>query len=219
MKFTRIILQTSNPSRLASFYSGLGLTIAKDGDSHISMAIGSTQLVFLQASTAGPFYHFAITIPANKIGEARDWLIKKNITPAWIADYKSDIADFVNWHAKSVYFTDPAGNIVELIARFDLGNEDSSAFSAAQFLCISEIGIVAPENDLEMMAQKLLDDYGLSWFAKQPPLPHFKVIGDDNGLLILVPEGRNWYPTSIPSQLFSAAVYFTEKSKTYFLKT
>ena len=30
----------------------------------------------------------------------------------WINDYNSEIADFVNWHAKSIYFFDPAGNIV-----------------------------------------------------------------------------------------------------------
>ena len=38
----------------------------------------------------------------------------------WLDDYKGYIADFIKWHAKSFYFKDPAGNILELIARFDL---------------------------------------------------------------------------------------------------
>ena len=48
----------------------------------------------------------------------------------WMEDYEDDIANFVNWHAKSVYFFDPAGNIVELIARFDLDNKTSETFSS-----------------------------------------------------------------------------------------
>jgi hypothetical protein len=64
-------------------------------------------------------------------------------------DYKSDIADFVNWRAKSVYFFDPAGNIIELIARFDLNNASSEKFSSEQFLSLSEIGLVFPDEQID----------------------------------------------------------------------
>ena len=62
-------------------------------------------------TTGKPFYHYAINIPANKIEEAKDWLSNR-VRLLWMEDYKDDIADFVNWHAKSIYFYDPAGNIV-----------------------------------------------------------------------------------------------------------
>ncbi len=62
----------------------------------------------------------------------------------WIDDDKSFIADFIDWHARSVYFFDPAGNIVELIARDDLNDVADGAFSSRQFRNISETGLVLP---------------------------------------------------------------------------
>ena len=121
MQINRVILQTSLLKELTAFYkAGMNLHTDVKNDEEIIIRIGSTELVFKQVSAADPFYHIAINIPANKIEEAKNWLMAR-VDLIWIDDYKSDIADFVNWHAKSVYFFDPAGNIVELIARFRPG--------------------------------------------------------------------------------------------------
>src|SRR5438874_2421410 len=122
MKIKQLSLQTAYLKTLQEFYSSiLELSVRTTDGKNIMVKVGQTDLVFTEASTAEPFYHFAINIPANKIDEARNWLANK-VKLLWIEDYKNDIADFINWHAKSVYFYDPAGNILELIARFDLGN-------------------------------------------------------------------------------------------------
>ncbi len=42
--------------------------------------------------------------------------------------------------------------------------------------------------------EKLITDHSLTFFSKQPRGDHFAVIGDDNGLLILVNIGRIWFP-------------------------
>src|SRR5205085_700566 len=104
----------------------------------------------------------------------------------WISQYNSDIADFVNWHAKSVYFCDPAGNILELIARLDLNNEVDDPFSSLQFLSISEVGMVFGDDKLNKKTEALMQQYDLPYFDKQPPLPQFKALGDDEGLFIIV---------------------------------
>ena len=215
MQITELILQTSKLDELASFYSSLiELPVVLNDYRAITIQTGSTKLVFNQASAGDPFYHFAINIPANKIDEAKTWLADR-AELIWINDYKSDIADFVNWHAKSVYFYDPAGNIVELIARFDLDNKTDAPFSSTQFLCVSEAGLVVEENELEKTAIGLLQKYQLSYFDKQPPLVQFKVIGDDEGLFIIVPEKRNWFPTSIPSAIFPMEISFKNKGEEY----
>jgi len=126
----------------------------------------------------------------------------------WMEDYKSDIANFVNWHAKSVYFFDPAGNIVELIARFDLQNESDESFSSKQFLSISEMGIVFPEKEIQNRTGEILNQSRLGYFLKQAPMSQFKVVGDDEGLFIIVTENRNWYPTSKPSGIFPMEIVF-----------
>jgi hypothetical protein len=44
-------------------------------------------------------------------------------------------------------------------------------------------------------------------------LPQFKAIGDDEGLFIVVPENRNWYPTNKPAGIFPMNVEFENKGK------
>ena len=218
MQIKRLILQTSALKKLTDFYIKLmELPVHLSGDKEITIKIGSTELVFQQAPAAEPFYHFAINIPANKIEEAKNWL-NDRVELIWIEQYKGDIADFVNWHAKSLYFYDPAGNILELIARFDLNNETDEQFSSAQMLSISEVGFVFNEDELNKRTESLLQRYDLSYFDKQPPLPQFRAVGDDEGLFIIVPNYRNWFPTSKPAVIFPMEIEFENYGKKYGLK-
>lgn len=133
----------------------------------------------------------------------------------WIEDYKNVVADFVNWNARSVYFFDAAGNIVELIARSDLHNETAAPFSSKQFLSISEIGLVFLPDEIETRTANLLEQYSLSFFDKQPPFSHFKAVGDDEGLFIVVTEHRAWYPTTKHSGVYPVEITFTQKGQTH----
>src|SRR6185436_17466980 len=174
MEITAIKLQTSSLKQLINFYRDvLELPAEIDGQSKITIGIGRTALVFEQVRGADPFYLFAINIPSNKIDEAKTWLSPR-AELIWMDDYKSDIADFRNWNAKSVYFYDPAGNILELITRFDLDNKRDEPFSSAQFLGISEMVVVTKLDDLDNAANRLLKDYDLNYFVRQSPLPQFR---------------------------------------------
>ena len=213
MRVEKLILQTSYLKTLEEFYSSiLDLPVQEISEKEIIVKIGSTDLIFAETKETEPFYHFAVNIPANKIEEARNWL-KGKINLLWMDEYHSEIGDFVNWHAKSVYFFDPAGNILELIARFDLANETDEAFSSSQFLCISEVGIVLNEELFESKTIQLLHEYSLAYFAKQPPQPQFRAVGDDEGLFIVVPEHRSWYPTDKPAGIFSISVQFENEGR------
>lgn len=218
MQINRVILQTSALKKLTAFYkTAMGLPVDSKNENETTIRIGSTELEFKQVSAADPFYHVAINIPANKIEEAKSWLSGR-VELIWMDDYKSDIADFVNWHAKSVYFFDPAGNIIELIARFDLANKAVEPFSSEQFLSISEMGLGVKGDEFDKSVSNLLEQYQLSYFAKQPPLPQFRAIGDDEGLFIVVPEKRNWFPTDKASGIFPMEILFENEGKEYILK-
>jgi catechol 2,3-dioxygenase-like lactoylglutathione lyase family enzyme len=206
-------LQTRDVAALQGFYGELLGMQVENNATGLTVYTRDAKLVFVPVENGNPFYHFAFNIPSNKIEEARSWL-KEKTELTWIEDYKSDIADFVNWHAKSVYFFDPAGNIVEFIARFDLGIDTSEPFTASQILSISEAGLVFKEDELDARTNRLLTDYHLTYFDKQPPLPQFRAIGDDEGLIIIVPSKRNWYPTNIPSAIFPLSMEFVQEGRT-----
>lgn len=218
MQIKQLELKTSALKQLSHFYSMiLELPVENEGETEITIHAGNTQLVFQQVSTAAPVYHFAINIPSNKIEEARVWLSNR-VDLIWIEQYKSEVADFVNWHAKSIYFFDPAGNILELISRLDLENKTDEPFSSLQFIAISEVALVCKEDEMEKMAVELIRQYQLPWFDKQPPLPQFKAIGDDEGLFIIVPENRSWFPTTIPSGIYPIQIEFENEGKGWKLK-
>lgn len=218
MRLRQLILQTSLLKELGDFYSNvMQLPVESAGKKEIEIKIGSSELVFQQATTNNPCYHFAINIPSNKIEEAWHWLSSR-VHLIWIEQYKSDIAEFTNWNARSVYFFDPAGNIVELIARFDLDNKTEEPFSSQQLLSISEIAIVFKEDELDNRSNNIMQQYNLSYFAKQPPLPHFRALGNDEGLVIIVPENRNWYPTTTQAGIFPMEIYFENEGKSHQLK-
>jgi len=215
MKIKRLVLQTSYLETLKEFYSSiLELPVQVMNEEKILIKVGATDLIVSETKTGEPFYHFAINIPSNKIEEAKAWLNNK-VKLLWIGDYNSDIADFVNWHAKSVYFYDPAGNILELISRFDLNNKRRRSFSSQQFISISEVGVVFKQDEFDQKTAEVLNLHSLSYFSKQPPLPQFRAIGDDEGLFVVVPENRNWYPTNKPSGIFPMIVDFENGKEAY----
>lgn len=214
MKIKSLTLETTDVKGLAGFYQKVLESDIALSDAELNITMGSTVVRFKQSANGQPFYHFAINIPCNKIEEAKEWLSGK-VALLWIEDYKNVVADFVNWHAKSIYFFDAAGNIVELIARFDLRNETRETFSSKHFLCVSEIGLVFPQAAIEIRTAELLQRYALSFFDKQPPFPNFKAVGDDEGLLIIVTDHRAWYPTTKASGLFPVELEFEQDGKAH----
>lgn len=217
MLLKEIQLQTKQIATLFSFYEKiLELPVIQSGNNRISITAGASQIIFDHTNAIeSPFYHFAFNIPSNKFEEAFQW-IQGRVELLWLNDYKSYIADFTNWHAKSFYFIDPAGNILEFIARFDLHDVADEPFSAAHIRNVSEIGLVFPLIDFDIDINNLLKQYPLIYFDKQPPMPHFRAVGNDEGLFVIVPENRIWFSTKNSiSQIFPIRILFIENNKLF----
>ena len=144
MNIIELELHSSNIAETEKFYRKV---LDLQGDLHakdeIFFNIGSTKLIYSEERTEGtkPVYHFAIDVPNNRFDEAYKKIKSKiNLLPI---ERGNDIADFKNWDAKSFYFFDNNGNIVEIITRY--GNRAFSVepFSGNSSLSVSEIGIVS----------------------------------------------------------------------------
>lgn len=203
MNLLEIQLQSADILSTQRFYEEtLGMKIVAAGETTVTIAAGSSTLIFNKAQRGNPHYHFAFTIPANQFEEAHTWAGRRVVLLPVTAGHT--IADFKHWNAKAFYFYDNNRNIVEFIARFDLDNSSSQPFNGGSVCSVSEIGIVA--DHAKEYSRQVIETYGLPYFFRQPPQDDFAAVGDDNGLFILVNDKRNWYPTQQPAGKFETII-------------
>lgn len=164
MRIVEVVLPAPDPEALAAFHGP---------------AYGSSRIRFERGPAVCS--HFAVNVPPERFEEAVAWARQR-------VELVDGDVPFPAWRARSAYFFDPGGNIVELIARERAPGEDL-------FLEISEVGL--PVADVGSAVE---------WFEAELGLPHFSgnrrdfsAVGDDRGLFIVVPVGRPWLFTEEPA--------------------
>lgn len=211
MEILEIELLTNDIEATIGFYTKiLGLQIISRNKHWVSFAAGATKLTFRFLKKEKPVYHFAFDIPNNQLIDVFAWVESRTKILEVIPPDK--IADFHNWNAKSFYFYDNNGNILECIARFNLENKSEKPFDSTSIVSISEIGFVA--KNVSKFCDELVYKYGLPVFSLQPKLDKFIVLGTETGLFILAKEGKDWYPTKIKAKSFWSKVVFSINGKT-----
>jgi catechol-2,3-dioxygenase len=177
--------------------------------SQYTLQVGNTKLTFRQSTiqpeledTFFPQYHFTISIPSNQIEACLEWVLSQKATnpatneevtiPIW-KDYLND-AEIIRrnlYNSQSVFIQDPAGNIVELLARHDMNNTATGTFNNGMFIGISEVGIVT--RDVRKTAALLKETFGVEEVLGSSN--SFKPMGGATGLLKLIVPGKPWIPT------------------------
>lgn len=175
------------------YHQALGLGVVAEKPGRLTVEAGRTRLTFLRppAGDGKPFYHFAFNIPENKAAAAREWQAKRTPLlpiPAALRDptYPDDVVHYRHWNAHSVFFFDPAGNVVEYIARHDLKNPAPGGFGPADILCASEIAFVV--DDVPTAVTGLKEAVGLGEYRGASD--QFAALGDEHGLLLVMRRGR-----------------------------
>ncbi|UQD56365.1 VOC family protein [Flavobacterium sp. K5-23] len=205
MTILKIELLTNNINATSEFYQEvLGLKMIAINETSVSFQAGSTTLRFVLSKIENPIYHFAFDIPNNQLLEAFGAIEKYTEILEVIPPDK--IADFYNWNAKSFYFFDNNGNVLELICRYNLDNKSEEPFSGSSIISISEIGFVS--KNVSQLCDELVAKYDVPVFSMQPKLEKFIVLGTEIGLFILAAEGKDWYPTNIKAKSFWSKVTF-----------
>lgn len=199
--------------KMVLFYGQLlELPVLNQSEKKCAFQVGGSILSFeLCNAPVGeePFYHFAFNIPENKIREAEAWQLERTPLiepPVRLKDleyYSNNVVHFSHWNAHSIFFYDPAGNIVEYIARHSLNNSSNQSFSSKYFLCISEIGLVV--DSVNNTGKQVAKHFDLNQYNSSSET--FKALGDEQGLILFFDANtkanfgagrkRGVYPTEI----------------------
>ncbi len=201
MYITEIVIPVSDIAAMRQFYGDrLALPVENECSSTIDLRVGTSLITFVSRY---PTYgdrlknegvdigarHFAFNIPENQIEAAQVWLAAR---ATLISLDGETLFHFPHWNAHAIYCRDPEGNIVELIARHDLANASDQPFSPDSLLCVSEIGLATDEVNAAVRALQTAYDLPIYGSASDS----FTALGDENGLLIIVKRGREWYPST-----------------------
>ncbi len=189
MRFAEVTL--SAPRDLRDFY-GAELGLPLDGD---VIVVGETRLRF-DVEDGGAFYHFALLVPGDRFDAALEWAQER-------VELLGDLFDFEAWDARAVYFHDPAGSIVELIAHRGLEeNGRAGSFVGEELVGFSELGLVTRHPPALARA---LEGLGLElWDGTVEEPDRLAFVGEKGRTLIISPEGRGWLPTGRPAAQYPA---------------
>ncbi|MCU0499271.1 MAG: ring-cleaving dioxygenase [Anaerolineae bacterium] len=192
MHIEALTLQTAPLAAQITFYRDvLGCPLISSSDQHAEIAFVNSRLILERAPIdQRPQYHLALNIPENQLDTAKVWIEARVPLIRWKGQ---DTFDFDSWRAHSIYFSDAAGNILELIARHRLSNARTTPFDHTGLLTISEIGVAV--SDVSETVAQLTTQADLPIFDGAGNT-QFTALGDDHGLLIVVSQGRQWYPES-----------------------
>ena len=194
----RLDAATSLGPTLASFYgSSLGLPLTRGDDGGLTIEIGETVLEF-RAGTGSPYYHVAFLVPGDRFDAALAWA-KEHVELLPDRETGETVFDFTNWDARAVYFHDPAGSIVELIAHRGIGESRvTGTFVPTELIGISEVGLVC---DPPLLAEALERELGLEvWDGTIEDEGRLAFVGEKGRTLILCRAGRPWLPTGRPAE-------------------
>ena len=194
---------------VSAFYEqALGFAVERR-DERVVIPVGSDVLELVATGDdADPFHHFALLVPGDRFDAARAWLAERAETLS--RDDGETVFPFDFWDARAVYFHDPAGNIVELIAHAGTAERGAAgAFAAAELAGLSEIGIVVDDPAAAVAA--LERDLGLELWSGDAAQLAF--VGAKAHTLILAPPGRGWLPTGRRAEPHAATVTLSGGTK------
>jgi catechol 2,3-dioxygenase-like lactoylglutathione lyase family enzyme len=196
MRLRHVTLATADPDALQPFYAdALGLPVSNTAEGFV-VAVGRSALEFRAADEGDPFYHVAFSVPGDTEDEAADWLDDRAglLTAADRTQFRYDFLD-----ATAVYAADPAGNVLELLARDDREGP-TDPFGPDSLLDVGEIGITT--SDVPWAANRLDRTFGL----QSDPREEFAYVGGPAGAFVLATPGREWFPTDRGAEIAPLSV-------------
>ena len=186
MFIKQVDIEVSDLESATSFFADvLELPVRGERDRSV-LTIGSSILILTDGERKAGVHHLAFDIPPASFAAHRAWLEAK-LPLLSSADGTTEFEGPPGWNSRSIYFSGPDKMVVELIARRE---RPRPATRIPELIAISEVGIAV--TDPLAAAQAVEAETGSGVFGSSSP--EFVPVGDHDGLLILVKDGRAWLP-------------------------
>lgn len=184
----RLHLQGTSLPEMKRFYGEVLGFAVEGGEATLRVEAGGTRLRFDPAVSGAPHYHIAWAIPEHKFALAKAWLAAR--TPLLKTPEGRDEFRFRGVNRTACYFADPAGNVLELIARHNLKDAAKGPFTLRDILYVNHVGLVVDD------MQAAIDEIraGLDLELRREPAPNFAQLGDEHRHVVLVTRQRLWLP-------------------------
>lgn len=207
MKIKELTLKTEDLSLVKSFYSDILKLKTENREKTVLVETAETHFNFKHSNKAVAPYHFAFNVDKGFL----DVAYKKLKQKIKILSYQDDeVIHFNSWNARSIYFYDPAGNILELIEREESRAENLKSNELGIF-SVSEIGISS------FRIKRMLDQFltiDLPFYSGDGE--NFSALGNPNGLIILVnARNKTWMPTEIKASPEDCSITLENKNHIY----
>jgi catechol 2,3-dioxygenase-like lactoylglutathione lyase family enzyme len=199
MRIRRLTLATGDLEGQAAFYGGrLGLPVREIGD-EVEVTLRESAIRFRRGEPGlDARYHFAINVPAGSIRRAVEWLRERHEPLTFDGDpVRTDVGD------GCVYFLDPAGNVVELIAGPHLEDRGGD-FGSGSLIEIAEIGVASADPPATVAAVE--DSFGEGVYWDGGPDSELTAVGDRHAVVIVAPVGRGWIPVDLTARLLPTEI-------------
>jgi catechol 2,3-dioxygenase-like lactoylglutathione lyase family enzyme len=190
MRIRQLTIATGDLGAEAAFYGErLGLPVGREDDA-VEVCLRDSTIRFERADPAlDARYHFAINVPRDSIHEAVAWLRERAQPLTFDGDpVRTDVG------AGSVYFLDPGGNVVELIASPHIEG-DGGEFGPESLVEIAEIGIASADVDATSAAVQEAFGEPVRWSDSE-----LTAVGDQHAVVIVAPIGRGWIPVDLTAR-------------------
>lgn len=183
--FKKIVFLTDKLKALQRFYANvLELDTTDHTKDAFTVKVGTTDVTFRESEEKAR-YHFAINIPGNQFVIIKYW-IQDRLT----LNKKDGLNEiyYSSFDADSMYFEDPAGNLIELIGRRK--KDLFGSLTKEAFFDISEVALITP--NVGQIGEDL-QDFGI-------PLRHgseinpqgVNLLGMGDSYIILAPPKWKW---------------------------
>lgn len=192
MKIEQIELFIANFEHTITFYQNqLEWKLLDRNEEIARFQVGESVIVLHQDEESGHYYHFALNIPPNLFQSAKRWVHQRIALSTEDGD---DEANFTEFKADAFYFEDPAGNIIEYIARYTtIPNAMEQEFSPQHVLGVSEIGVSSHE--VKTVVEKIIN-MGIptrnNEQVYESQFLNFMGEAADGNYIIVGPVGRRW---------------------------